>query len=147
MIRLGLPLIGVAITLYQIPGVISRLGEQQFRSLMASIDILLATFTANAVVLGSLLSDRGYKKTKYKHGAPSQGFNAKTKTAGGTKIIRNQWGSDEDLIYETDVDNKAVAISLETFDPPREPPKSKFQEIRVNSTWEVQVDEISTPKD
>ena len=147
IIRLGLPLIGVAITLYQIPSVVSRRGQQQYRSLIASIDILLATFTANAVVLGSLLSDRGYKKTKYKHGAAAQGFNIKTKTAGGTRIVRNQWGSDEDLMRTSDVDSKAVVISLETFDHPTVPPKSKFQEIRVNSSWEVHVDEISSTKD
>lgn len=98
---MALPLFGVAFTIYQLPSVISRLGEQQFRTLLASMDILLATFTSNAVVLGSLLQDKGYKKEKYKHGDVKSGYNAKKTGAGGfsgTKIMQNRWGSDEDLM-------------------------------------------------
>lgn len=62
ILRMALPLAGVILTCYQLPTVISHRGEQQFRSLVASFDILLATFISNAIVLGSLLQDRGYKR-------------------------------------------------------------------------------------
>jgi hypothetical protein len=149
---MGLPLAGVILTIYQLPTVISRLGEQQFRSLVASFDILLATFTANAVVLGSLLQDRGYKKTKYKHGDAKSGFNARKGSAAergfGTTVLHNRWGSDEDLMRTSSGGDKgSVVIGLEELPSPTEsrkpdvPPKAKFPEIRVASTWEIQVDD------
>jgi hypothetical protein len=152
---MALPLIGVLMTCYQVPKVINRLGEQQFRSLVASFDILLATFTSNAVVLGSLLQDRGYKKTKYKHGDAKSGFNARKGSAGGvtgrelapTKILHDRWGSDEDLMRTSSGGDKgSVLIGLEEMPSPVEnrkpivPPQAKLSEIRVASTWEIQVD-------
>jgi hypothetical protein len=154
---MALPLAGVALTCYQLPMVISRLGSQQFRSLVASFDILLATFTSNAIVLGSLLQDRGYKKTKYKHGDAQSGFNARKGSAGGvtgrefgaTKILHDRWGSDEDLMRTSSGGDKgSVVIGLEELPSPVErngrnldvPPKARFPEIRVASTWEIQVD-------
>ncbi|RDL32380.1 uncharacterized protein BP5553_08836 [Venustampulla echinocandica] len=65
-VRLALPLASVALTLYQIPAVIQHQGLQPFRTLIASIDILLATVVANAPVLVSLIQDRGAKKSKFK---------------------------------------------------------------------------------
>jgi hypothetical protein len=134
--------------------VINRLGEQHFRTLVASFDILLATFTSNAVVLGSLLQDRGYKKTKYKHGDAKSGFNARKGSAadkGGiqvaTKVMHDRWGSDEDLMRTSSGGDKgSVVIGLEELPSPVEsrkpglPPRAKFPEIRVASTWEIQVD-------
>lgn len=147
---MGLPLMGIAVTLGQLPSVISRHGEQQFRSLFASFDILLITFTSNAVVLGSLLQDRGYKKTKYKHGAAAQGFHTKIEV-GKPRAINNRWGSDEDLMRSIDTDSKnQVLIGLEELpiqgQPPATPPRARMPEIRINSTWEVHVEE-RYPKD
>ena len=131
---------------------ISRLGAQQHRSLIASFDILLATFTSNAVVLGSLLRDRGYKKTKYKHGDAKSGFNARKGSAvergpGTTKVMHERWGSDEDLMRTSSPGDKgSVVIGLEELPSPDGsmktdlPPKARFPEIRVASTWEVNVD-------
>lgn len=159
---MSLPLISIALTCYQLPTVTNRLGRQQFRTLVASFDILLATFTSNAVVLGSLLQDRGYKKTKYKHGDAKAGFNARKGSAsaaagergfGNTKVLHNRWGSDEDLMRTSSSGDKgSVVIGLEELPSPVEsrkpdvPPKAKFPEIRVASTWEIHVDKRE-PKD
>lgn len=150
---MALPIFGVMLTIYQIPSVISRLGSQQHRTLIASFDILLATFTSNAIVLGSLLQDRGYKKTKYKHGDAKSGFNerkgsAAERGAGIGRGVRDRWGSDEDLMRTSsglDIDKGSVVIGLEELpslgeNRPGVPPKAKFPEIRVASTWEVNVD-------
>ena len=170
IVRMGLPLLSIILTIYQLPTVISHLGRQQFRTLVASFDILLATFISNAVVLGSLLQDRGYKKTKYKHGDAKSGFNARKGSAtagdgvgglegrgGGRfgKVAHERWGSDEDLMRTSSGGDKgSVVIGLEELPSPTEsarrkpdvPPKAKFPEIRVASTWEIQVDRRD-PKD
>lgn len=154
---MGLPLLGIILTIYQIPMVIKHNGAQQFRSLVASFDILVATFTSNAVVLGSLLQDRGYKKEKYKFGTAGRDFNTK-RTDGGTRRPTTRWGSDEDLMRPGDLSTddgkdgsgKGVVIGLRELDVdgkksveghrPELPPKAKFPEIRVASTWEIKVD-------
>ncbi|KAH8588364.1 hypothetical protein B0O99DRAFT_488826, partial [Bisporella sp. PMI_857] len=66
LLRLSFPLLCISLTAYQLYSIVSRHGAQQRRSLLASFDLLVSTFTSNAVVLGSLLRDRGYKKEKYK---------------------------------------------------------------------------------
>jgi hypothetical protein len=85
------------------PVIIDRRFAQPARSLLASMDILLATFITNATVLVSLLQDRGYKKTKYKHGTERGGFHVKTTVKGGVaegvgRVRHDRWGSDEDLM-------------------------------------------------
>jgi hypothetical protein len=122
--------------------------------------MLLATFTSNAVVLLSLLQDRGYKKTKYKHGTAKAGFHTRgTIGGGGRRPSRpaTRWGSDENLMRNSEgeggLETKAELISLKTLridgktvvesviesDPPRLPQKAQLQEIRVYETWEVSV--------
>jgi len=157
ILRMGLPLLGIILTIYQIPMVIKHNGAQQFRSLVASFDVLLATFISNAVVLGSLLQDRGYKKEKYKFGAAGRDFNTK-RNDGGTRRPTTRWGSDEDLMRPGDLstddgkegNGKGVVIGLRELDVdgkksidghgPDPPPKARFPEIRVASTWEIKVD-------
>lgn len=145
---MALPILGIALTIYQLPMVISHQGAQQFRTVVASFDILLATFTSNAVVIGSMLQDRGYKKEKYKYNSQNTKRND-----GGSRRPTNPWGSDEDLMRpgESSEDGKeGVLIGLRSLGRsdsrkslrrPEELPKVKFPEIRVANTWEVQVDE------
>jgi hypothetical protein len=101
--RLALPLLSVGFTAYAMPVIVDRRFAQPTRSLLASMDILLATFISNATVLISLLQDRGYKKTKYKHGTERDGFHVKATLKGGVlqgvgKVRHERWGSDEDLM-------------------------------------------------
>jgi hypothetical protein len=165
MIRLALPLVSIALTFYQMPYIISHHFSQPVRSLLASMDMLLATFISNAVVLLSLLQDRGYKKTKYKHGTAKAGFHTRGTiggdgAGGGGRNSRptTRWGSDENLmrISEGEGDGKAVLISMEVLkgdrksvvastdglelDAPEVPERARLQEIRVASTWEVRVE-------
>lgn len=151
------------------PYIISEHFLQPTRSLLASLDILLTTFIANAVVLLSLLRDRGYKKTKYKHGTALAGYHTKgTMGSGGRKRAGEspqltKWGSDENLVSSDDhgySDTKGVSISMEVLSDKRSrssaertspgrtsqehglevPPQAKLQEIRIASTWEVSVE-------
>ncbi|KAJ5682635.1 hypothetical protein N7462_005800 [Penicillium macrosclerotiorum] len=70
-----LSLVLVGITCYRVPSVIERRGNQPYRSLIASLEILAATAVSNAVVIGSFVRDRGSKSS----------------------IMKHQWGSDSDL--------------------------------------------------
>ena len=119
---MGLPLLGVTLTIYQIVMVINHNGGQQFRSLVASFDILVATATSNAIVLGSLLQDRGYKKEKYKYRVAGGEFNVKRNEAGSRRPT-TRWGSDEDLMRPGDMSiddgkdsGKGVVIGLMQLD-------------------------------
>lgn len=93
----------VAVSLYRVTHVIDAHGSQQLRSLLASIELLVATCVANALVLGSFVRDRGVKKRKYKygsiagesvHGTDSGNRSRRPTVAGRT------WGSDEDLVRD-----------------------------------------------
>lgn len=90
-------LIPAGITLYRIPNVIRRDGSQQYRSLLASIEILFATAVANVLVLGSFVRDRGLKKQRWKFGSMTDSME-RTTSRRGTAI--RHWGSDEDLVRD-----------------------------------------------
>jgi len=85
-------------TLFRIPNIIDRHGSQQYRSLLASIEILFATAVANALVLGSFVRDKGVKKQRWKFGSMSDSIDPTTTSRRGT-VIRH-WGSDEDLVRD-----------------------------------------------
>lgn len=112
---------------------------------------------ANATVLTSLLQDRGYKKSKFKQrdmerDRRSSHMIAKSRTIviGGSK---NKWGSDEDLLRDGELKDMIRMEVLNGEKPPREigglerPDKARLQEIRVDSMWEVHVDERGSVKD
>ena len=142
LIRMALPALGVGLTIYQVLTVISHHSLQQYRTLLASFDILLATFTSNAVILGSLLKDRGYKKEKYKYGPYI------ARRPGGGVEEENKWESDEELMQPNylniDKDHDAIEMRSLRFHRengerlPRMPP-AKLSKIRVESTWEIKV--------
>lgn len=82
-------------TLYRIPKILDRDGSQQYRSLLASIEILFATAVANALVLGSFVRDRGVKKQRWKLGSMTDSMERTTSRRG---TVTRHWGSDEDLV-------------------------------------------------
>lgn len=84
-------------TLFRIPNIIERNGSQQYRSLLASIEILFATAIANALVLGSFVRDKGIKKQRWKFGSLSDSIE-RTTSRRGTAV--RHWGSDEDLVRD-----------------------------------------------
>ncbi|KAJ5294933.1 hypothetical protein N7508_009754, partial [Penicillium antarcticum] len=89
----------VAITCYRVPSVIAHAGSQQYRSLLASLEILAATAVSNALVIGSFVRDRGVKKLKYKRdqGSASVSESMDKSFVRRNTVMQNQWGSDSDL--------------------------------------------------
>ncbi|RKF65540.1 putative protein/integral membrane protein [Golovinomyces cichoracearum] len=93
----SLSLLPAGITIFRIPHVIDRHGSQQYRSVLASVEILMATIAANAVVLGSFVRDRGVKKQKFKLTSTNESEEPVGSVRG--KLSRF-WGSDEDLVRD-----------------------------------------------
>lgn len=89
----------VGITSYRVPSVIAHKGSQQYRSLIASLEILAATAVSNALVIGSFVRDRGIKKLKYKRaqGSASVSESMDKSHLRRNTVMQNQWGSDSDL--------------------------------------------------
>ncbi|KAJ5975463.1 hypothetical protein N7481_009170 [Penicillium waksmanii] len=94
-----LSLILVAITCYRVPSVIEHSGSQQYRSLIASFEILAATAVSNMVVIGSFVRDSGVKKLKYKRdqGSASVSESMDNSTVRRNTVMQSHWGSDSDL--------------------------------------------------
>ncbi|PYH49715.1 putative integral membrane protein Pth11-like [Aspergillus saccharolyticus JOP 1030-1] len=99
VVLFALSLILVAITLYRVPSVIWHDGEQQYRSLLASLEILVATAVSNAVVIGSFVRDKGLKKNKFKKALASASVSENMDYSSFRRqtITHHQWGSDSDL--------------------------------------------------
>ncbi|KAK2865344.1 hypothetical protein FQN49_003670 [Arthroderma sp. PD_2] len=93
-----LSLVLVAITCYRIPSVISHRGSQQYRTLLASLEILAAAAVSNAIVIGSFVRDRGLKKQKFKAASFSESL--EQTTSRRATITHHHWGSDADLVSD-----------------------------------------------
>lgn len=101
-----LSLVMIAVTSYRMPAVIDRNYSQQYRSLLASLEILAATCVSNGIVIGSFLRDKGVKKRKYRAGSMAY---TDDEMDGGSlsrpatrtlkpSVTQKHWGSDEDLV-------------------------------------------------
>ncbi|KAK7928018.1 hypothetical protein PG985_005016 [Apiospora marii] len=91
----------VGVTLYRIPHVVWEHGNQQTRSLLASVEILMATTAANALVLGSFVRDRGVKKNRFRYGSVvAESIEGSALSARRPTIVNRHWGSDEDLVRD-----------------------------------------------
>ncbi|KAI1133593.1 GPCR protein, PTH11-type [Nemania abortiva] len=93
-----LSLAPVGTTIYRVIYVFRTHGNQQTRSLLASVELLFATTAANALVLGSFVRDRGTKKVKYR--ADSVTGDSIDRTSSRRPTIHRHWGSDEDLVRD-----------------------------------------------
>ena len=87
----------VAVTAYRIPSTIKRDGAQQYRSLLASLEILAAAGVSNSIVIGSFIRDRGAKKAKYRRDTTAGCSSIEETMTKRTAITQNHWGSDFDL--------------------------------------------------
>ncbi|KAK8128380.1 hypothetical protein PG984_009488 [Apiospora sp. TS-2023a] len=91
----------VGVTLYRIPHVVWQHGNQQTRSLLASVEILMATTAANALVLGSFVRDRGVKKNRFRYGSVvAESIEGAALSARRPTLNNRHWGSDEDLVRD-----------------------------------------------
>jgi hypothetical protein len=98
LFSLNLAVVGV--TLYRVPHVIKNRGSQQYRSLLASVELLFATVASNALVLGSFVRDRGVKKMKFKYGSDATGSVEARSSSSRRPTLHKHWGSDEDLVRD-----------------------------------------------
>ena len=79
--------------------VIDRHYDQQFRSLLASLEILAAAAVSNALVLGSFVRDRGAKKQRFRFGSTGGHSSLDRSTVAPHRVITaRNWGSDADLV-------------------------------------------------
>jgi hypothetical protein len=138
----------IAITSYRMPATISRHSAQQFRSLLASLEILAASGVTNAVVIGSFIRDRGMKKAKFRAYSVADDSLAQAPTRKKS-IAQHHWGSDEDLVRElgmscapslqhhnTMVDIPRVApVALPNHNAPANIPNDHAGESSVDRTW------------
>lgn len=99
----SMSLLIVLVTLFRLPKVIEAHGSQQLRSLLASIEVLVATGVANALVLGSFVRDRGVKKRRFKYGSSAgesyHGTDSGNRSRRPT-VAERAWGSDDDLFRD-----------------------------------------------
>ncbi|KIW66095.1 hypothetical protein PV04_08299 [Phialophora macrospora] len=90
----------VAITAYRVPSTISRRSSQQYRSLLASLEILAAAGVSNAIVIGSFIRDKGVKKAKFRAASmdDSSSLGRTNTQTRAVSVTHHHWGSDEDLV-------------------------------------------------
>lgn len=75
--------------------------EQQFRSLLASLEILAAAAVSNALVLGSFVRDRGTKKQRWRHESTGAISSQEHRMPTPRRVITHRdWGSDADLVND-----------------------------------------------
>lgn len=98
----------VGTTIYRVVYAFRTHGNQQTRSLLASVELLFATTAANALVLGSFVRDRGTKKIKYR--ADSVTGDSLDRTSSRRPTIHRHWGSDEDLVRDLGLGVIAVIV-------------------------------------
>lgn len=106
----SLSLAVVAVTIYRVPHIIRKNGRQQYRSLMASVELIFATAAANALVLGSFVRDRGVKKQKFRRASAADSYDRGSNLRRPT--LQQQWGSDEDLVRDM-----GMAVDPDLQDP------------------------------
>ncbi|KOS17821.1 hypothetical protein ESCO_002920 [Escovopsis weberi] len=91
----------VCVTLFRVVRVIDRHGSQQYRSLLASVELIFATASANALIIASFIRDRGVKKKKFRRRSTPISYEPPmTAHRSRRPTIRRHWGSDEDLVRD-----------------------------------------------
>lgn len=116
----ALSLILVIVTCYRVPTVIEQHGSQQYRSLLASLEILASTAVSNTVVIGSFVRDKGAKKTKFKRDQASASVNNNMDQSSVRRhtVTHHQWGSDSDLAADLGMRLEPELYSGEAKLPP-----------------------------
>jgi len=98
----SLSLAVVGVTLYRVSNTIARHGSQQYRSLLASVELLFATAASNSLVLGSLVRDRGLKQRRYHIRVAPASLDKKQASPPPMRLatVARHWGSDASLVRE-----------------------------------------------
>ncbi|KAL1960830.1 hypothetical protein VTO42DRAFT_5813 [Malbranchea cinnamomea] len=149
----ALSLILVAITAYRVPSVIHRNGSQQYRSLLASLEILAAAAVSNAVVIGSFVRDRGVKKQKFKVGKlGSVSESVEHASVRRATITHHHWGSDADLAVDLGIrlDPKLYPPVYQQIRPAPPAPPSRTMAVRrgsIDPNWRFSYGKSATDDD
>ncbi|KAH6607575.1 integral membrane [Trichoderma cornu-damae] len=128
LLLFSLSLSVVGVTLYRVPQTFAVQGRQQYRSLLASVELLFATASANALVLGSFVRDRGVKKQKPRRtSTAADSFDRSAATRRPT--MHRQWGSDEDLVRDV-----GLAVEPELREQPDSSSSDLYAPMRPTSS-------------
>lgn len=146
----ALSLLPAGTTLFRIPNIINRHGSQQYRSLLASVEILFATAVANALVLGSFVRDKGLKKQRWKFGSTSDSIDRGSSRIGS---VARHWGSDEDLVRDLGLGVDAE-LRGSVFTAPRPAPMAvagnapvKARKVGVSDGWHFPAERSDTSEE
>lgn len=138
----------VATTIYRVPHTIWKHGSQQFRSLMASIEILFAATAANALVLGSFVRDRGVKKAKFRYGSEDvESADRRDSEPRSLPTLHRHWGSDEDLVRGLGISLKPELREPESNEATPAPRRGTTAGTVDMEGWEFPRDEDTTARD
>ncbi|RMJ21145.1 integral membrane protein, partial [Aspergillus sp. HF37] len=110
-------------------------GSQQYRSLLASLEILAATAVSNTVVIGSFVRDKGAKKTKFKRDQASASVNNNMDQSSVRRatVTHHQWGSDSDLAADLGIRLEPELYSGEGKHPPPLPSAGPYHALSARA--------------
>jgi hypothetical protein len=94
-----LHLFTVVVAVYRVPTILREDGYQATRTMWASAEILMATFAANALALGTFVRDTGVKKKRFRYRQPEEEelrTGRRDSKVGGKKVSWNDPDSDVD---------------------------------------------------
>ncbi|KAK4173336.1 hypothetical protein QBC36DRAFT_58605 [Triangularia setosa] len=87
----------VVVAIYRVPQIINEQGYQATRTTWASAEILMATFAANALTIGTFMRDKGVKKKKFKY-EPTASANRRNSAKDSMAISKKpSWDEDDDI--------------------------------------------------
>jgi hypothetical protein len=95
-----LHLLTVVFAVYKVPQIVAEHGDQTTRTMWASAEILVATFAANALTIGTFVRDTGLKKRKNRY---------RPETRSGPRSGRRESRMGKDSWLEVDSDGEGVA--------------------------------------
>ena len=117
---------------------IDRHYDQQFRSLLASLEILAAAAVSNALVLGSFVRDRGAKKHRFRFGSTGGHSSLdRSTTAPRRAITARNWGSDADLVGDL-----GMRLDPELTEKPSSLPRPAPVAMSLHSTANVNTSDL-----
>jgi len=114
----------VVVSLYRVPRVLAEAGYQSTRTTWASVEILVATFVANSLALGSFVRDTGPKKARFKPYAGGSGMGSGIGSSGTRSAQRGP----------------------PTVDIERGRPKTVSEEDEITASRETSSDAGSSPR-
>ncbi|KAH6847762.1 hypothetical protein B0I37DRAFT_375775 [Chaetomium sp. MPI-CAGE-AT-0009] len=92
LLLFSLPLLTVVVALYKVPEILREQGYQATRTMWASVEVLVATFAANTLSIGTFVRDTGLKKRRFRF-RPAEGDGVRSvKRGSGVAGQKVAWG-------------------------------------------------------